>query len=44
MTEEIALEPEPTREEGDITTILYQEQMEEPAEHFYTETIVTDSV
>lgn len=43
MTEEIALEPEPTREEGDITTILYQEQMEEPAEHFYTETIVTDS-
>ena len=42
MTEEVSLEP--AREDGEFTTILYQEQVEDPGNPFYTETIVTGSL
>ena len=42
VTEEVSLEP--SREEGEFTTILYQEQVEDPGNPFYTETIVTGSL
>ena len=42
MTEEVSLEP--AKEEGEFTTILYQEQVEDPGNPFYTETIVTGSL